>query len=256
MRINFFEEYPIEENLLKIKLIDFPSTIFVASKSLDEFVKLKEKILQINDKIEVAYWPIIPRSYWFSPFSYTKDLKNFIDDVSKNDEPLKVLIDLELPLKNKWYLYFSNIFSFFNNKKIIKDFIKNAYKKNIKIVTAEYAPFNDFFVWLYKIIGISYNPREYNNSVCIMYYTSMNKNKTNNLIRKTILKIKEKNKNLELGLGTIATGVLENEPILSPENLEKDLIFVKENNFEIATIFRLGGLNEQYLKVINTVLEK
>lgn len=254
MRINFFEEYPTEENLLKIKLIDFPSTIFVASKSLDEFLKLKDKILKINDKVEVAYWPIIRRSYWFSPFSYKKDLKDFVNDISKNTESLKILLDLELPMKNKWYLYFVNIFSFFSNKQIIKNFIKNANKYNLKIVTVEYAPFNFFLAWLYKIIGISYDPEKYNNSVCLMYYTSMNKKRTNNLIKQTILKIKEKNKSLELGLGTIATGVFGNEPILSLENLEKDLLFMKKNNFETATIFRLGGLNEEYLKVIKAML--
>jgi len=44
MRIDFFEEFPIVENLRKAELIDFESTIYIAVKSLKQFYSLKKKL--------------------------------------------------------------------------------------------------------------------------------------------------------------------------------------------------------------------
>jgi len=149
-------------------------------------------------------------------------------------------------------LFIYNLFSFFKNKKIIKEFLKTAPFYNLNIVTAEYPPFSYFILSIYRILGISFNSKKYGNKSCVMYYTSMITSKyIFNKITRILIKIKrEKNKKLELGLGTIATGVLENEPIISSLDLTRDLIFMRENGFETATIFRLGGFNEEYYKVI------
>lgn len=252
MRINFFEEYPTLENLEKAKLIDFPSTIFLAAHSLEEFYKYREDLLNINNKLEVAYWPIVPRTYWISPFSYTKDLEDLFKDLKQNKEPLTLLIDLELPLVKHRFLFLKNISYFSRNKKIIGNFLKEASFHNLNIVTAEYCPFNSLFLSIYRKLGISFDPAIFKNNICYMYYTSMFPNKyiyrkMTNLL--SSLK-KNGNRNIELGLGAIATGVLGNEPNLPPEDLSRDLSFMKENNFETATIFRLGGFNKEYYKVV------
>lgn len=252
MRINFFEEYPTLENLEKAKLIDFPSTIFLAAHSLEEFYKYKKNLLSINSKLEVAYWPIVPRTYWVSPFSYTDDLKNLFKDLRQNKESLTILIDLELPLLKHRFLFLKNINKFLKNKKMIGNFLKEASSYNLNIVTAEYCPFNSLFLSIYRKLGISFNPIIFKNTICYMYYTSMFPNKyiyrkMTNLL--SSLK-RNGNKNIELGLGTIAVGVLGNEPNLPPKDLSRDLSFMKENNFETATIFRLSGFNEEYYEAI------
>lgn len=251
MRINFFEEYPIEDNLAKARLIDFPSTVFLAGHSLQEFYELKEKLLNINPNLEVAYWPILLRTYWFSPFSYTKDLQSFFKEMKTNSEPLTILVDLELPLKNKFFLYFVNLFSFFKNKKIIKEFFKNAPNSKINIVAAEYPFFNLFMLRFFRILGISYDTKIYGHRACVMYYTSMIPNRMLKKVTNAIIKTKNKfNPNLELGLGAIDVGVWGNEPKLFPDKLAQDLSFMQKNGFETAIIFRLGGFNEEYYKVI------
>ena len=50
--------------------------------------------------------------------------------------------------------------------------------------------------------------------------------------------------------GTIAVGIQENEPILSAKQLEKDLTTAKKHKCREVIIFRLGGLNEKYVKVL------
>ena len=105
MRINFFEEYPTSENLEKAKLIDFNSTIFLAAHSLEEFHKYKKNLLDINNRLDVAYWPILNNTYWISPFSYTSDLEKLFKELKENKEKLTILIDLELPLLNNRFLF-------------------------------------------------------------------------------------------------------------------------------------------------------
>jgi len=85
-----------------------------------------------------------------------------------------------------------------------------------------------------------------------MFYTSLIKNKyLQKRIKNFIIQnSKEYGQKLHVGLGTIERGILENEPILPPESLNKDLNFLRKNKIKTAVIFRLGGLNKKYLKII------
>jgi hypothetical protein len=96
-----------------------------------------------------------------------------------------------------------------------------------------------------KPLGLNY---DINLEKSFMWYSSMSSDQKNKKSRKYLSQIK--NKNHSVSLGTIATGILETEPILSPKNLEKDLLFVKNSGFNKVTIFRLGGLNRDYLDII------
>ena len=77
----------------------------------------------------------------------------------------------------------------------------------------------------------------------------------NQEIKKHLLKLKNKSQ-YSISLGTIAVGILGNEPILSPEKLEKDLEFVEKAGFKKVIIFRLGGLNKEYIKIIDKFQRK
>ncbi len=251
MRINFFEEYPTQENLEKAKLIDFDSTIFLATHSITEFKEVQKQLASINPKVSTAYWPILKNSYWISPFSNTKDLQDFVDEIFSINEPLTILIDLELPLGKHKELYFKNFFSIWKNKRILKRFFTDALNHNIKIVTAEYPPFFLGATWIYRMLGISLHQKKYGHIQCIMYYTSMSPNKIIlNWTAHGVLRVRRYNPELQLGLGTIATGVMGNEPILSPESLERDLKFMSENEIKTGIVFRLGGLSSEYIQIV------
>jgi len=53
-----------------------------------------------------------------------------------------------------------------------------------------------------------------------------------------------------VGLGTIAIGILGNEPILSPNKLKEDIQEMKKLKVKDIIIFRLGGLNASYINAI------
>lgn len=238
MEVGFYEEFPSKKNLNKLKLISFPTRIFIAEKSLKEFKKWENYVKKINKKTKCGYWPIIKNSYWISPFSNTKDLQETFNELSKLKN--KLLIDLELPFLNR-KMFLKNFLKFPKNKKLIKEFIE---KNKKRIVTAEY-PSSIFSIFT-KILGINYKIKT---EKSIMWYSSMFSEKLNNKIKENLPKLKNK-KQYSISLGTIAKGILGNEPIISPENLEKDLEFVKKAGFNKVIIFRLEGLNKNYLKVL------
>ena len=117
MQIDFYEEFPIRENLEKLKLIKFKIRLFVAAKSLEKFKELEKQIKKIKKNVEVAYWPIVKNSYWISPFSNTEDLIDLFAKLDTIKNPL--LVDLELPILNK-KMILKNLSSFSKNKKMIK----------------------------------------------------------------------------------------------------------------------------------------
>jgi hypothetical protein len=49
MQIDFYEEFPTEKNLEKLKLIKYPTRLFLAAKSLDEFREIERKVRQIKN---------------------------------------------------------------------------------------------------------------------------------------------------------------------------------------------------------------
>ena len=62
--------------------------------------------------------------------------------------------------------------------------------------------------------------------------------------------LKERGSQFVLGLGTIATGVQGNEPLLSKKSLKRDLTLAKNLGVREVVIFRLGGLNKKYKEVL------
>jgi len=240
MNINFYEEFPSQETLSKLKFLKFPTKIFIAAKSIKEFKKYEKIAKGYKKDIEVAYWPIIKNSYWISPFSNTKDLISLFEELNNIKNPL--LIDLELPLKSRWKMCIKNLFHFTKNKKIIKNFLG---QNKERVTTAEYS--STIVSNFMKFLGLNYG---LNYERSIMWYSSMFTHSFNKRVKYAISNLKEK-ENYSISLGVIATGVLGNESLLVPENLEKDLQFVKKCGFEKVVIFRLGGLNSSYAEILN-----
>jgi len=147
MKISFFEEFPTKQNLSKLKLINFPTKLYLASKSIKEFNKIKTNISNKNIK-EIIYWPILKKEhgYWFSPFTNRQAVKKSLNEIK--DTP--VMIDLELPLTKHPSLIFTQLFNFFRNKKLIKNFIKN----NNNIYTAEYFTNKKFRNFWLNFLGL------------------------------------------------------------------------------------------------------
>ncbi len=240
MQMDFYCEFP-KEGLEKLKLINFPSRIFIAAHSVEEFQKFEKRAKKLNKKITCCYWPLVKGPYWISPFSNKKDLIELFNELEKTKTPL--LIDLEPPILNK-KLFLKNLFNFKKNKNLIKKFLERNKKR---ITTAQHPLVNSR---LMRLLGLDYN---INYEKSLMYYSSMISKLLSKKIKENLIKIKNK-ENYSIGLGTLAKGILGNEPLLSSENLEKDLNFFRRTGFNRVIIFRLGGLNKEYIEVIKRFL--
>lgn len=243
MKISFFEEFPTRKNMQKLKLVKFPTTVYVAAKSFKEFENVKKSNSKKN--VEYAYWPVLRKEegYWLSPFSSPKALDRVISEVKGKN--VKIMWDAELPFRHPWL--FLRLDHFLHNKpKIRKHFRKNG--RNI--LSCEYPIRNRFIELLMRLSAVYFSPKEYGNKKIVMYYTSMHKKLSPHLLH-NIARFEEKyGKNLYVGLGTIAAGILGDEPILSAKDLERDLKEMKQIGVEEAVIFRLGGLDDKYVKVL------
>ena len=121
--ITLLEEFPIEENLSKLELLDFPVNIFVAANNIIEFNKIEEKIKKYPFVKTVGYWPIlsIEDGYWFSAFTKREGIKRIMKELESTNTPFSVLWDAELPHLRK-RLFLTEIPKFFSNRKLIRNF--------------------------------------------------------------------------------------------------------------------------------------
>ena len=224
----------------------------IAAPNLKRFYQIKKKIFSNKNIKEVIYWPILPKEegYWMSAFSKTEALQRIINELKQNTHPLTVMWVAELPTLTK-SLFYSQFFKILKNNKIINDFIKNSQKYNIKIITSEYPLEKNMFKPLLKLFAVKFSPKLNYDKIDIAY-TSMIKIKDKiKFVEKHIISGKEcMDKRFKLGLGVISPGVLENEPTLTPAELDRDLSLAKKHNIDEVYIFRLAGLNKEYLKII------
>jgi hypothetical protein len=242
MRINFFEEYP-EDDLEHAAGISFPATVFIAAESVDEYRHHRDRLTDINPELDPAYWAVLPDSYWVSPFASTSELDDLFADAEALDDP--VLLDLELPLLEP-RLFLANATQFRHNKRRIREFLRET---DADVATAEYPP-APIFQRLYGPLGVAFDSRSYGHTRYLMYYTSLLSPRIQNVVGDAVERTVERDWDVGLGLGTIATGVMEDEPILSAESLRADLRHAERMGVEKVTIFRLGGLDERYLDVL------
>ena len=254
MRIHFFEEFPSPEHLEKAALLTFPATIFLAAERLDKFDRLAEQLRSINPLCEAAYWPLHQRSYWLSPFAEAADLLELREQLCAHQgEPLKVLFDLELPLLRA-HLFLKNLPYFFRNKRMLLEMFEEFdHSSNIRIHTADYPVLFGWMQGLWERLGIAVGWEKFAHSRILMCYSSV-------LSMSWALKrasqfnamyAKEWGSRMQVGLGTIATGVFGNERVIPPEELQRELLRCELAQVQEVVIFRLGGLNEDYLRVMD-----
>jgi hypothetical protein len=246
MLISFFEEFPTKKNLDKLKLIKFPTKLYLAAKSLKEFNKIKSKINNKNIK-EFIYWPLleIKEGYWFSPFSQRKALKRIFQELE--NKKISVMLDLELPTTKNPRLYLTQLLNFSRNKSLTKKFIENYPGK---IYLAEYYPEGSRKEKILQFLGLHYQNKKAN--VIKMVYHSMHHFDEDFIRKQLTLGKKEYPNHFLVAYGTIAKGIAGWEPILSSQQLKKDLQIAKEVKLPEIILYRLGGLNEEYLRTIKT----
>jgi len=250
IKISFYEEFPTKENLQKLKLIDFPCDLFAACQSIKEYWSLKKQLELAHPKVTVQFWPVLKASegYWMSPFSDFKALKRTISEITKEKNKMRIVWDVELPRKK--LLMLTNLNSFLKSKNLIDEFVRSS-KQEILITE------NPVFLSIVgELFGVYFSPKKYYAHKTVMYYSSLIPTK---MLREGVVEdIKSLHahlgKRLSVGLGTIAQGVEKRPKTLTSQELHSDLSTMKTVGIEEVIIFRLGGLNTNYTKVLRNFI--
>jgi len=155
MQINFFEEYPTEENLLKLDLITWPAVVLIAASSYEQFDKIKLEYKEKYQNITFGWWTTVSKSYWISGISNPSNLDQIFTDLTSkfHNEELPILLDLELP-RQPWK-YLKNLVHLNSNKERINNFLIQAPSHNIKVYTAEYPSIGKLLYNIWKMFGLS-----------------------------------------------------------------------------------------------------
>ena len=254
MKLSIFEEYPTKENFQKLDLLEVPIFLYIAAPSVEEWKRHRDLVINHRSVSGVGYWPILTEreGYWLSPFAQEFAIERVVTDLSSCNEKLTVLWDAEPPLLRP-SLFFRGLPSFFKKAKRIRNFLRNAKSLGLSIVSCEYASTGSFIDWLYRRFGVSFDDRDGISMKMVMYYTSL---PLVAALRKRVLwqigRQQERYKgHFSVALGTIARGVFGNEPILPPRDLAKDLSDLRQLEVDDIALFRLGGLDEPYVDVLN-----
>jgi len=253
----FFEEDPHNPEVQKkVSLLDFPTILFLAANSLEEFYSLREKYLEINPNIEIAWWPIF-KSVWLSPFTKPKEIEKIINDLSSRkdkDKKLKILLDLELPFLRPQY-FIIGLFYFHKSKKLIVELIKRARDINIEIFSFEYYPHIFVFPQLLEILGLTFLKFDCDYKRIVSAYTSPIPPGFRQIMKKSVLWAwKKRKREMFIALGVFAPGRAGIERKISVQGIKKDIEYFLEKGINKFAFFRLGGLNQKFLQVIHFYL--
>ena len=256
MLISFYEEFPTEENLQKLRWCDFPTKLYLAAYSLEEFKRVREMALEAKGDIEeVIYWPLLEKSegYWLSPWSDRTALLRVIQEIEREGD-LGVMWDAEVPRGN-----IRPKLDFFGNYQLIGRFFKNAHKAGIRIFVSELY-LGRWAEGVLQAARLSFDPRRYGNWKILMLYSSIFGEKWRSIPQLIEgvgeMGVRTYGERFILALGVIAKGVGGDEPLLSPQDLERDLESASSSRVREVVIFRLGGLNRAYAEVVRTFAKR
>lgn len=251
--ISFFEEFPNETTLDKIAQVGFDTRIYVAARNLSDFYNYEEEFKARNGRVtEVVYWPILDGNdgYWISPWSDSQALEKLFSEIKerKDQRRLEVLLDLEPSLKRSRLFNFED---FNQNKRGITQFVRDADNYNISVSTVEKSYIPD---WILEALGLSFAPEVYGNEKIKMYYSSYRRRFLPDSVVDKLYERKVKQyaqKKIRLGLGLIAPGIHDEKHRTNPENLQREIEIASSHGIKEVIIFRLGGLNDDYLRAIS-----
>ena len=246
MRISFFEEFPTPENLAPLRFVTWKPKLYLACPSIKEFSEVERSLEPHKKQLgELVYWPVLKKKegYWVSPFSRQKALQRIFQELQK--EVVPVLLDLELPTSQNVLLLGTELLHFTANKQLIREFIASYYGE---VYLAEYYPPGKLTEQILEFFGLHYQNKRSN--IIKLIYHSMHKFNEEFICDEMKQGRNEGGERFLAAYGTIARGIQRNEPILSLKQLNKDLELANLEGIKEVIIYRLGGLNKNYVNLL------
>ena len=235
MKISFFEEFPTPANLKKLALLPYKPKLYLAAPNVPTFQHLTHGLKCAED----IFWPVVKKEdgYWLSPFSPSRALSRLFHDFRTHTPPL--FSAPPFPLRTS--LLVTSLPSALANLWRIRSFLS---RYPAPLYAGEYSVEPRPLSFL---LGV---PSRKGMKHVKMLYSSLHKG----LPFKQLFEdhLKTHGHDFIPALGLLAPGIHGSEQILSPTQLRQDLEMCQ--GADEVILFRLGGLNQKYLTVIEKFL--
>ena len=215
VNFEFFVEF--KEDWNKRELVDWDTNFYIASK-----YPTKHGI----------WWPVLSRGYFISALSPLEDLLELLD-ITREYSPKEIMLDLEIPFRIE-----------FKNIKEKKKILERVIDEVPHVISHEYPYVNDLTERMKDRYGLKIEADE----KIYMCYAPFSPKLLSKIFANSY------KRDVKIGVGPISKGIFGFEMILKPKTFEKQIEEIVNYGNDIV-IYRLGGLNERYLKVIKKYLE-
>lgn len=243
--IHFFEEYPTEANLQRARLIGFPASVFLAAETWPDFERARALLNGINPMLTAGWWPVPTVSRALSVFSEVTELAALRRALAAAPRG-KILLDLELPI---WapHRLLRTPRSLSRSREELDRLFSTALGRH-DVWTAEWPPAAPDAVLRWLRITL---PRA-TTRVYMLYSSTMPRRWRRFLLNR--LRPRFESQSAGIAVGVLATGIAGDEPILSLARFQQDLQEAVRLGAATVVIYRLGGLEQRHVRVIEKVL--
>lgn len=249
MKLGFFEEYATAQNLDKLRLVNFPISLHLGIRDIKQFLTVKHEIEKKFKQVkEIVYWPLlkVTEGYWFSGFTKTTTIERVITELNSVKENFPVLWDAELPLFHK-QLFLTELPHLRKNSFLIHSALLHQNPKH-PLIVAQF-PRSNLKELFARICATAFSFTHYHR--LDMLYTSMMKRVDKERYIRQIMRLnKDRYQKYSVGLGLIDKGEGDPTPLFTLAELERDLRIASQEKIAEVVIYRLGGVNKEYLQIL------
>jgi len=250
VHIGLYEEFPTPERLAKLQQVDFPVALAVAAPSRAVFLALQATIAQTYPQVRTIYfWPVLAHAegYYLGPFSDAAAIERVAGEASG----LPVLWDLELPLREVWFLK-RGLANWQRNRQFTAAWLA---RRELPVpIWRSYAGLG-LNPLVLRALGMHYDPLDYPQvSLHLDLYTTGSGRPRDEMQRILHSGVERYGARFIPALGALDDGEGRAEQFVPPATLRRDLQLVREAGVAEVWLFGVNGLNAEYLAAVRETL--
>jgi hypothetical protein len=240
LEVHLCEEEPNLQNLEPASLVRFAATVFLAAPNRAAFERARDLLHQSNSNLRAGWWVQPARSLMISAFADADELNAARSELHAMPAGQPVLLDLEVP--------------FWDPKRLVhrpSDLRRTAgafallvatVQRHHELWTAEWPPPGVDWPTCLRLTMPSASERVY------MLYSTMMPRWWQYLLARRLQRRFRSEPGI-VGIGTLAPGIAGGDPVLTPEQLRRDLWQALQIGARGVVAYRLAGLTPEHAAV-------
>ena len=247
VEVGLYEEFPVAWRLEKLKQVDFPVKLAVATTSRAEYLTLRERILATYPQVrEVYFWPLLSPDEGYYPGSWSD--ADAVERVAKEAEGVPVLWDLEVP-RGQIFLSLAN---WWRNRSFLDQWLSQR-KEPVAIWRSNASMGLDpLFL---RLAAMHFDPLSYPEvSLHLDLYMTGSGIPDNELSRILRCGVERYHERFVPSLGVLNDGEGDPSVFVPPETLRRVLTQVRASGVHELWLFGINGLNDEYLSILHDTL--